>query len=411
MATERERILAQAGEPLALSEVRSEQAQETAQTLKYSPEVFLNFGREIMNLLAESQKLGTAPFVEKELETRERMAEEVMKPAEPGMPPSLQATIRRAEVGALEPILRGTQERRQTFAEQLRGFGTALEQARALGTSLMSLEQQALRNQLAIKQEARKTIEDMYKLGGKQAFAHLDDKEKRKWETLAGLPKGFIDALPEVETEEWTAPYTLPTGELVQKNKLTGEIKILSKPTPTGVALRPLPASQVAMLSDAKFIPSLLDKLEDTIINNADLFGPKLGILRRLKDRTRAQKIEAQIRMVAQLVGKFMEGGVLKKEDEEKYRKMLPNFGDWNSDVALSKLQGVRDMLEMKYQQYLRDFENAGYDVSGIKGLSFGGQTQVIRLKDPTTGEVREFEGLTIDDIKEAIDQGYQIVR
>ncbi|RLE37884.1 hypothetical protein DRJ17_05535 [Candidatus Woesearchaeota archaeon] len=231
MATERERILAQAGDPLSLNEVRGEQAEQTTQTLKYSPEVFLEFGKQIMNLLSQSRQLGTALFVEEELSARERMAEEVLKPAEAGMPPTLQQKIRSAEVSSLEPLLTGARERRQTFAEQLRGFGTALEQARVLGTTLASLEQRVLENQLTAKQEARKTIESMYKLGGKQAFSHLDDKEKRKWEALAGLPKGFIDALPEVETEEWTEPYTLSTGEVVQKNKLTGEIKVISKPS------------------------------------------------------------------------------------------------------------------------------------------------------------------------------------
>jgi len=50
---------------------------------------------------------------------------------------------------------------------------------------------------------------------------------------------------------------------------------------------------------------------------------------------------------------------------------MLPQLSDQNVRVSLSKLQGVRDMLSLKYNGYLTDFSGSGFDVSGFNPISF----------------------------------------
>src|SRR5262245_25803727 len=54
---------------------------------------------------------------------------------------------------------------------------------------------------------------------------------------------------------------------------------------------------------------------------------------------TDAKKKQAMINLVKQLIGKTLEDGVLRKEDEIKYEKILPTIGDPN-EVVISKLQG-----------------------------------------------------------------------
>jgi len=370
MATERERILAQAGDPLSLNEVRGEQAEQTTQTLKYSPEVFLEFGRQIMSLLSQSRQLGTAPFVEEELSARERMAEEVLKPAEAGMPPTLQQRIRSAEVSSLEPLLTGARERRQTFAEQLRGFGTALEQARALGTTLASLEQRVLENQLTAKQEARKTIESMYKLGGKQAFSHLDDKEKRKWEALAGLPKGFIDALPEVETEKWEIKTV--GNKVLRINPQTGEAEVLysapEKPETTikdvtiggklyrqlidkntgqvlqqfelGIAGKPS-AEMMKQANNAKSGLRALATLESEINRSPDVIwkAEMPGFVGRIAaGKYRSARDEA-----ADVITRLRTGAAINANEERFYKEQLPKVGDSPETISykINKLKNL----------------------------------------------------------------------
>jgi len=145
-----------------------------------------------------------------------------------------------------------------------------------------------------------------------------------------------------------------------------------------------LPSSQVVMLSDAKFLPGVLDNLEKVINDNEKLFGlgnaPFLGISKSTFSEKKS-KIEDDLRRAAQLVGKFMEGGVLRAEDEIKYRKMLPQLQDLNSQVALDKLEGVREMLGLKYNNYIIDFGNNGYAVSAFPTLEFGNKTNSERIK------------------------------
>jgi len=367
MATERERILAQAGEPLALKRVVGETAEETAETLKYSPEVFLEFGRQIMDLLGQYSRLGTAPYLEREVAGKERQIEEIQRPATPGMPPRLQRLVRGAEVGAYEPEISGAREMRRTFTEQLRGFGTALEQARLLGTTLASLEQRMLENQLKTRQEARETIESMYKLGGKKAFEGLSDKEKRRWEQLAGLPKGFLDSLPDIETEkEWSEPYELETGELVQKNLKTGQIKVISK-APARAAqeeFAKLYSTEMATRTISKVddllrrvsrstvggLALILSKIPETPAYNfkADLESLKANIaFNELTAMRQASKTGGALGQVSDREGRLLESalaaldiGQSPEHFKENLRKIKESIQRWQK--ALEQYQGGR---------------------------------------------------------------------
>lgn len=92
---------------------------------------------------------------------------------------------------------------------------------------------------------------------------------------------------------------------------------------------RDLPATQTVLLADGAFLPGVLNELEDLIDENERFFGPRFGALfdpisggpSRIFDKVAVQKAEDDLSRAAQLVGKFMEGGVLRKEDEIKYKK------------------------------------------------------------------------------------------
>ena len=336
------------------------------------------FGLALMQMLKQYQGLGTGKFVEAGLTGKEEAARRTMIEAEPGMPPSLQEQVRSADVAAMQPTITGAEEMRKTFLEQIQGLGSVLEQSQAIGKWM--------------QESARQKQQDALNLVLKipSAVKALDDKTKRDIEKSAGLQSGLIDLIP--EEEKWVQT-TLSDGSLAQKNTKTGEIKILVK-APSAVG-KQLPPNQVVMLSDAKFLPSELSKIQNIITNQPKLFGWIVGRL----PRDAQLKADAELRKVAQLVGKFMEGGVLRKEDEEKYRKMLPQLNDKNPSVAQSKLDSVKNMLQDKYEEYLSDFGNAGYDVSGFTGINLGESSQsqeipVINLQTQETGwiPVSEFD-------------------
>ena len=129
-----------------------------------------------------------------------------------------------------------------------------------------------------------------------------------------------------------------------------------------------LPADKVVLLEDAKFLPGVLDSLETTIKSGKATFDPFWGNVNAINPLNAydqdQQTTNAELSRAAQLIGKYMEGGVLRAEDEGKYKRMLPNATD-TREVALKKLSDVRSMLQAKTQGYVSGFDTSGYDVSG----------------------------------------------
>lgn len=72
---------------------------------------------------------------------------------------------------------------------------------------------------------------------------------------------------------------------------------------------------------------------------------------------------QALIDRVRQVIGKALEGGVLRKEDEEKYKKILPVIGD-PPDIVATKLQGLESALKQRIERTYETLQDAGYDVS-----------------------------------------------
>jgi hypothetical protein len=78
---------------------------------------------------------------------------------------------------------------------------------------------------------------------------------------------------------------------------------------------------------------------------------------------TDAKKKQAVIDRAKQVIGKTLEGGVLRKEDEIKYTKILPTISD-PSDIVAAKMAGLDAMIAQKRQDHLDALADAGYDVS-----------------------------------------------
>lgn len=79
-----------------------------------------------------------------------------------------------------------------------------------------------------------------------------------------------------------------------------------------------------------------------------------------------AKSKQAVIDRVKQVIGKALEGGVLRKEDEVKYTKILPTIGDPPS-VVETKLAGLETAIKLRRQREIDAREDAGYDVSQFR--------------------------------------------
>lgn len=142
---------------------------------------------------------------------------------------------------------------------------------------------------------------------------------------------------------------------------------------------RPLTPAQTNLISEGKQLQLVLDPLYKTIEDNKNAFGPISGFFGSANPyNTNAQTIDAEMRRAAQTIGKYMEGGVLRKEDEIKYRKMLPQLTDTTA-VANNKLAGVKELLEGKIKSYINDYATAGFDVSQFTGQGNGSTNTEIK--------------------------------
>lgn len=127
-----------------------------------------------------------------------------------------------------------------------------------------------------------------------------------------------------------------------------------------------LPADKVLALTEGAQVHKLLQELEQTVDDNTKSFGPVKGRLASMNPWNESAKtIDAQVRNVRQTIGKLKEGGVLRKEDEEKYAKMLPELSD-TPEVAKNKLILVAREMMGKQNDYLTSLSAAGYDVDGL---------------------------------------------
>jgi hypothetical protein len=80
-----------------------------------------------------------------------------------------------------------------------------------------------------------------------------------------------------------------------------------------------------------------------------------------------AKKRQGVINLVKQIVGKGLEGGVLRKEDESKYEKILPTLSD-PAEVVKAKKANLIATLGQKRSTLLDALTDAGFDTSKFIG-------------------------------------------
>lgn len=160
--------------------------------------------------------------------------------------------------------------------------------------------------------------------------------------------------------------------ELLAQKVQSGEMTIeqamgLKKKAAEGP--KQLPPPSVLAVNEGKAVARMLPEVEKALTSNESSFGPAMGRLGQVNPyNTTSQTLDARMRTASQAFGRFMEQGVLRKEDEEKYRRMFPQLSD-TPQVAKNKLSIVRRMLAEQYQSQRNALGDSGYDVSGLGEL------------------------------------------
>lgn len=125
-------------------------------------------------------------------------------------------------------------------------------------------------------------------------------------------------------------------------------------------------------LGESKAAEEMIASLEKNIFSSLGekAFSPITGQARAYNPwDTDVQSIQSQINATKQIVGKYLEGGVLRMEDEKKYEKILPKIGD-TQEVAQAKVEQVKKLLQEKYSSQMESLAGAGYDISGFQPQS-----------------------------------------
>lgn len=130
----------------------------------------------------------------------------------------------------------------------------------------------------------------------------------------------------------------------------------------SGNGKKPITSATALQLADSDSAIKMLGNLENTIRNNGSVFGPiagRVGVLNPFD--TKAQDVQSIINSTKQIVGKYLEGGVLRAEDEVKYDKILPKLSD-TPQVAAIKLTNVKNLVLTKIRAQQEGLASAGFD-------------------------------------------------
>lgn len=141
----------------------------------------------------------------------------------------------------------------------------------------------------------------------------------------------------------------------------------------------------VEKLSDAQTALDSASGLKNVIELNKDLMGPAgaakaTGLVSGLAQAVGSdygnpeRELQSKFDLVRQRVGKLLEGGVLRKEDEEKYRKILPTIGD-DPKTAMEKAATLENMLKVDLQRHAQNLAKAGYNMSNFGDITSSGTT------------------------------------
>jgi len=118
-------------------------------------------------------------------------------------------------------------------------------------------------------------------------------------------------------------------------------------------------------------------KLGADVVTGLDITGIAGNALERQREAV------ATFNLVKQVIGKAMEGGVLRREDELKYERLLPTLRDTNR-IRTYKVNQLRSAMEDGKRTLLNSMSNGGYNTSGYESDSRGNNFDPIQGNEDT---------------------------
>lgn len=238
------------------------------------------------------------------------------------------------------------QEKLDAFRAQQERQATVREEEELLGVDPTSQKLAQQERAKAQAERAQQQFEQQQELRGEQ-IAGLKAKREQIGKPFLETPKG----------QEFKAKETF-------KAEVAASVKKAAEEKP-----KKLTQAMIKNIDEGRVLPGLLSNLDQVIKDNEDIMGPIEGKARALNPYdTRAKTFDAEMRAKAQAFGRFMEGGVLRAEDEAKYKRMFPELGE-TPEVAKNKLAIVKDLLAQKQNSLVQAFRDQGFDIRGFEEI------------------------------------------
>lgn len=160
------------------------------------------------------------------------------------------------------------------------------------------------------------------------------------------------------------AQSVIQNPELFNQLTATEKGRIAPELTSLGFTAFGKPLSDTALKDITQSETALegLKELKTKVVDNEQYIGPISG-LQAYNPWSKARQVQADINRVKQRVGKALEGGVLRKEDEEKYKKILATVFD-TPETAIYKINQLISDVVREIETYKRNQALSGRQVN-----------------------------------------------
>ena len=167
-----------------------------------------------------------------------------------------------------------------------------------------------------------------------------------------------IEDLDKREDRIGRAVMTMIKGGKIRDTDLHDEAQMRLAEMGISLEKRRMPQAFIQRTAELKSAMKELRDLQSRMVAMRSSQGPWAGWA-ALIPGTQARILQAHIDRVRQRIGKALEGGVLRKEDEEKYKKILPTIYD-TQNVSDAKVNGLMGALQRDLQTMTAAWQQLG---------------------------------------------------
>lgn len=213
-------------------------------------------------------------------------------------------------------------------------------------------------------------VDSLY--GGTGSISRLATEEQKQAKASASITSGVSGGISATTQAIINNPNLFESLTPTKKGEVITQLQASGYDT-SNLGLKGLSDSAIQSVAQTQKALDDLAYLKTKIQGNTEKLGPITG-LAALNPWSSSRKLQADVDRVRQTVGKALEGGVLRKEDEEKYKKILATLTD-TPETALYKIDALIGSINRDIETYKSLQQSAGRSMDMGASLQKAGST------------------------------------